>query len=130
MPHGRKPRVATATLPPKRYYVSHLAPLEAVRDGRVTPPTAQLWAIIRAHAWQDGRCDLTDRELGVWLGGLSERQVLNLRSMLEDAGLLQMLKGAPGSNARWLVPLPGIEVKPISGESHLSLICRTKARFG
>lgn len=125
MPRGRRPRVATATLPPKGYYVSHLAPLTAVREGRVSPAAAHLWTVIRAHAWQDGRCDLTDRELGVWLGGLGVRQVSNLRAALVAAGLLVILKGEPDGR-RWLAPQPAIEAQGISAEIYCSAIDFTR----
>ena len=119
MPRGRPPRVVTATLPPKGYYVSHLAPLAAVRTGRISPAAAHLWTVLRAHAWQDGRCDLTDEELGGWLGGLSVRQISNLRAALVAAGLLVILNGGPGG-ARWLVPQPAIELQSISGEMYFT----------
>ena len=118
MPRGRKPRVATATLPPKSYYTGHLAPLAAVREGRVSPVAAHLWAVIRAHAWRDGRCDLSDRELGAWMGGLGERQIRNLRAELARAGLLATSRAEPGG-PRWLAPQPAGEGKSISPESDL-----------
>ena len=116
MPRGRKPRQITVTLPP-RYYVSPLAALEAVRRGRISPTAAYLWDVIQAHAWQAGRCDLPDRELSAWLGGMSERQVINLRAMLVAAGLLREVTDAQG---RWLIPLPGIDLQSISGEMDFS----------
>ncbi len=115
MPRGRRPRVATATLPPKGYYAGHLAPLIAVREGRVSPAAGHLWSVIRAYAWQDGRCDLTDRELAVWMGGLGVRQIRNLRVELSEAGLL-MTEGGERGAARWLAPQPAMEGKPVSGE--------------
>ena len=115
-PRGRKVRVATTTLPPKDYYLSHPAPLVAVREGRVSLSAAHLWAVIRGHAWQDGRCDLSDRELCAWMGGLTERQIRNLRSELAAAGLLATGSGEHG--VRWLTALPWDDRKYISGEMY------------
>ncbi len=42
MSRGRKVRVATATLPPKGCYMSHMAPLIAAREQRVLPSTVHL----------------------------------------------------------------------------------------
>lgn len=119
MPRGRQPRVVTATLPPKGYYISHLAPLVALREGRVTPAAVCLWSVMRAHAWQDGGCDLTDQDLGAAMGGMSARQISNLRAMLVEAGLLVIQSRGLGG-ARRLVPQPVIEAQSISGEIYFT----------
>lgn len=119
MPRGRQPRVVTATLPPKGYYISHLAPLVVLREGRVTPAAVCLWQVMRAYAWQDGGCDLTDQDLGAAMGGMSARQISNLRTMLVEAGLLVIQNRTPGG-ARRLVPQPVIEAQAISGEIYFT----------
>ncbi len=107
MPRRPRVRVATATLPPKEYYTSHLAPLVAARERRVSPSAVHLWAVLRAHAWRDGRCDLSDGELAAWLGGLGLRHIYNLRTELAAAGLLATSRTEDG--VRWLAPLPSEE---------------------
>ncbi len=119
MPRGRQPRVVTATLPPKGYYISHLAPLVALREGRVTPAAVCLWVVMRAHAWQDDGCDLTDQDLCEAMGGMSARHISNLRAMLVEAGLLVIQNRGPGG-ARRLVPQPVIEAQSISGEIYFT----------
>ena len=104
MTRGRKARVATVTLPPKDHFTSHLAPLLATREHLVSPSAAHLWAVLRAHAWRDGRCDLSDLELSAWMGGLALRHVYNLRTELAEAGLMAISRAEDG--VRWLTPLP------------------------
>jgi len=104
MTRGRKPRIATATLPPKDHFTSHLAPLVAAQERRISPSAAHLWTVLRAYAWRDGRCDLSDLELSAWMGGLALRHIFNLRAELVEAGLLATSKTEDG--VRWLTPLP------------------------
>jgi len=107
MPRRPRVRVATATLPPKDHFTSHLAPLLATREHLVSPSAAHLWAVLRAHAWRDGRCDLSDQELAAWMGGLGLRHIYNLRTELAAAGLLATSRTEEG--VRWLAPLPSEE---------------------
>ena len=104
MPRRPTVRAATVTLPPKDYFTSHLAPLRAAREHRVSPSAVHLWTVLRAHAWRDGRCDLSDGELSAWMGGLALRHVYNLRTELAAAGLLATVQAEDG--VRWLTPLP------------------------
>jgi len=107
MTRGRKPRIATATLPPKDHFTSHLAPLVAAQERRISPSAAHLWTVLRAYAWRDGRCDLSDQELAAWMGGLGLRHIYNLRTELAAAGLLATSRTEEG--VRWLAPLPSEE---------------------
>lgn len=109
MPRRPRARVATVTLPPKGHFTSHLAPLLAVQEHRVSRPAAHLWTVLRAHSWRDGRCDLSDQDLAAWLGGLSTRTIYNLRAELVAAGLLASVRAEDG--VRWLAPLPFEERK-------------------
>jgi len=103
MPRRPRVRATNAALPPKGYYMSHLAPLLAARKHLVSSSAVHLWAVLRAHAWRDGRCDLSDLELSAWMGGLGPRHIFNLRAELVEAGLLATSRTEDG--VRWLVPL-------------------------
>jgi hypothetical protein len=133
MSSGRKARAGGLRRPPRGYYQGAMAVLDAVLAGRVTPQAGYLWQVIRAYSFYEGCCTMTDVELGRHMGGMTGRQVVNLRAGLRAAGLLQETLGPAGSNERRLVALPvqpsgrqpggvGIDMKSSSHEIHFMSI--------
>lgn len=67
---------------------SYLIPRVVARDSKLLPGARLLWAVIRQHSWQNGRCTLSDESLARAVG-VQWRQSIRYCRQLERAGLLR-----------------------------------------
>jgi len=87
-------------IPPRGFYRdgNRVAPLLALAAGKITPAAFSVWHAIAMYSWQEGRCRLTNAELGAF-AHVRARQARNLLVELEEAGLLNITYHG---SERWL----------------------------
>src|SRR5215470_7240110 len=67
---------------------AYLIPRVVAADSHLLPGARLLWGVIRQHSHRDGRCTLSDKDLGA-AAGVGWHQAFRYCRQLERAGLLR-----------------------------------------